>query len=172
MEKDEPQRTLIVDAGPVIHLHEIDCLDLLDDFENVLVPEQVWSEIKTHRPQALSHPGLTQRTTPWVVGPELRKLIRFLALDEGEQAALVLLSVFPQATFLTDDAAARVAALTLGYKVHGTIGILLRAIRRQQRTREEVLALLGSLPHASSLHIRVALLEEIIAEVRTSKGGD
>jgi hypothetical protein len=50
--------------------------------------------------------------------------------------------------------------------IHGTIGILLRAIRRSQRTPAQVLALLQSIPQQSSLHIRADLLEEIKAQVR------
>lgn len=71
----------------------------------------------------------------------------------------------PDAIFLTDDAAARLAALTLGYRVHGTIGILLRAIRRKQRTKEEVIAILRNLPNQSTLHIRSQLLEQIIGRL-------
>lgn len=75
----------------------------------------------------------------------------------------------PQAIFLTDDAAARLAATTLGYRVHGTIGILLRAIRRQQRTRAEILLVLQSLPQRSTLHLRADLLKEIINQLSTER---
>jgi hypothetical protein len=51
--------------------------------------------------------------------------------------------------------------------VHGSIGILLRAIRRQQRAPHEVLFLLRDLPSRSTLHIRADLLEEIIARVKS-----
>lgn len=80
-----------------------------------------------------------------------------MALDLGEQAALTLMQHHPQAVFLTDD-----AATTLGYRVHGTIGILLRAIRRRQRTQAEVLTLLQELPQRSTLYIRADLLQRII----------
>lgn len=56
----------------------------------------------------------------------------------------------------------------LGLVAHGTIGVLLRAIRRQQKTKDEIVRLLRSLPTASTLHIRTALLEEIIREVEQS----
>jgi predicted nucleic acid-binding protein len=72
----------------------------------------------------------------------------------GEQAALSLMSDYPQAIFLT--------AVTLGHRIHGTIGILLRAVRRQQRTRQEILVILRNLPSQSTLHIRPGLLQEII----------
>jgi predicted nucleic acid-binding protein len=71
----------------------------------------------------------------------------------------------PDAILLTDDAAARLAARGLGYRVHGSIGILLRSIRRQQRTPHEVLSILQDLPARSTLHIRPGLLQEVIAQV-------
>ena len=44
---------VVCDAGPLIHLDELGCLDLLADFQAVLVPEQVWQEVGHHRPDAL-----------------------------------------------------------------------------------------------------------------------
>ncbi|MBN1483735.1 MAG: hypothetical protein JXA37_03360 [Chloroflexia bacterium] len=72
----------------------------------------------------------------------------------------------PGAILLTDDTAARLAAEQLGMSAHGTIGILLRAIRRNLRTPQEVLALLQALPIKSSLHIRPTLLGTIIEQVQ------
>lgn len=40
---------VVCDAGPLIHLDELDCLPLLKDFDEVLVPEQVWQEVSNHR---------------------------------------------------------------------------------------------------------------------------
>jgi predicted nucleic acid-binding protein len=97
--------------------------------------------------------------------PSFRELVRALALDVGEQAALSLMAAHPEAIFLTDDAAVRVAGEGLGYRVRGTIGILLRAIRGEQRTAEEIADILRAFPARSSLHIRNALLQELIAQV-------
>jgi predicted nucleic acid-binding protein len=52
--------------------------------------------------------------------------------------------------------------MTLGYRVHGSIGILIRAIRRGQRSKDEVITTLRELPVRSTLHIRPRLLQEII----------
>ncbi len=68
---------------------------------------------------------------------------------------------------LSDDGAARWAANRLGYRVHGTIGVLLRAIRRKQRTPSEVLHHLQAIPASSTLHLRPSLLTEIIEQVTT-----
>jgi len=157
----------ICDAGPLIHLDELGCLDLLSDFRTILVPEQVWQEVEHHRPGALEHPDVVMQRVS--VDPSehqgFQTLVRALALDLGEQAALSLMERYPKAILLTDDSAARLAAESLGYKAHGSIGILLRAIRRQQRTRREVLVVLQNLPAQSSLHIRLDLLQRIITRV-------
>lgn len=158
---------VVCDAGPLIHLDELNCLSLLADFESVLIPEQVWQEVMRHRPQALeSTPAMFSKIYV-VLSPELslQALVRSLSLDLGEQAALTLMRSYPNAIFLTDDAAARLAATTLGYAVHGTIGILIRAIRRQQKPKDEVLTILRDLPNQSTLHIRLGLLREIIGKV-------
>lgn len=167
MDRTEAVTTVVCDAGPLIHLDELDCLPLLADFESVLVPQQVWQEVAQHRPQALTHADVPLQSIEIVIStqPSFQALIKALALDLGEQAALTLMQNQPQAIFLTDDAAARLAATTLGYRVHGTIGILLRAIRRQQRTQTEILKLLQELPQRSSLHLRADLLQRIINQL-------
>lgn len=73
---DQGPPLVICDAGPLIHLDELDALDLLADFPEVLVPDAVWREVDRHRPRALAHPGVTlQRITPTMaVTPELEAL--------------------------------------------------------------------------------------------------
>jgi predicted nucleic acid-binding protein len=166
---NESPTKVVCDAGPLIHLDELDCIDLLSDFQTVLVPEQVWQEVERHRPKALEHPDvriqrITIRASQY---PPFETLVRALALDLGEQAALSLMESYPEAILLTDDSAARLAAEGLGFKAHGSLGVLLRAIRRQQRTQQEVVQILHSLPTRSSLHIRPDLLQRIIAQVET-----
>lgn len=158
---------VVCEAGPLNHLHELGCLDLLADFHSVLVPEQVWQEVEHHRPGALGPSNLSVQRTAVVLSESgsFQALVRALALDVGEQAALSLMMLHPDAVLLTDDAAARLAAEVLGYRVHGSIAILLRAIRRRKGTAHEVLSILRELPARSSLHIRRILLQEIIATV-------
>ena len=56
MEKtdDAPSRTVILDAGPLIHLDELGGLVLLMDFQERIVPTAVWEEVERHRPSALN----------------------------------------------------------------------------------------------------------------------
>lgn len=161
---------IVCDAGPIIHLDQLACADLLADFPRVVVPEVVWHEVARHRPDALTSEGVPfKRTTPaGDLSHELEALIRLLTLHRGEQQALQVAQAEPGCILLTDDSAARLAAQSLQIPVHGTIGILVRAIRRQQKTRDEVIALLRSLPSVSTLYIRQRFLDEIIREVEHS----
>jgi predicted nucleic acid-binding protein len=167
MAENEPVE-IVCDAGPIIHLDELGCLDLLSDFGSILVPEGVWKEVVRHRPGALEQ-DIVQFARTSVSLPQdskLTTLIRAFALDAGEQEALALMVQQPTAILLTDDAAARLVADQLGMRVHGTIGVLLRAIRREQRTPAQVLDLLHQLPQRSTLYIHPNLLKQIIEQVQ------
>jgi predicted nucleic acid-binding protein len=164
---DSRQPLVICDAGPLIHLDEVGALDLLADFEEVLVPDAVWREVEIHRADALAHPGVSlRRIAPQTeVAPELEALGQVFSLHMGEWQALHVAMEHRPGLLLTDDTAARLAARNLGIGTHGTIGILVRAIRRKQRTKAEVLVLLKSLPILSSLHLKRSLLLTVISEL-------
>jgi predicted nucleic acid-binding protein len=153
----------VLDAGPLIHLAELDALDTLIDLEVLYVAEAVWHEVAAYQPQALEFPGIRlQRIAPLPPSAELQTLALALALDRGEIESLGLMETRPRAWFLTDDAAARLAAEQRGYQVHGTIGMLIRSVRRGQRKPAEVLNLLRTLSERSTLHVRPGLLQTII----------
>lgn len=161
------QPPVVTDAAPLIHLDELTSLDLLRGFPTILVPREVWTEIVCHRPRLTPGdvPGACIVSVSDPPGPRLLALARSLALDVGETAALGLMEARRARLLLCDDAAARLAAESLGFVVHGTIGVLVRGIRTGMRTREEVLTLLRSLPQRSTLHISAKLLTTIIAKV-------
>jgi predicted nucleic acid-binding protein len=157
----------VCDAGPLIHLDELGCLDLLADIAEILVPPNVWKEVQRHRPSALQSPGVALHRVD--ILPRLTRglasLIRSYALDAGEAQALRLMRQFPEATLLTDDAAARFVAQQLGYDVHGTIGVIVQALPRKRRTKRQVLNLLRAVPSRSSLFISAPLLHNVIQQV-------
>ena len=168
MGKTDPETPIVIcDAGPIIHLDELDCLDLLADFSQVLVPKAVWHEVQRHRPTACHHRSvLLQRVSPDTPAPpELEAVAQLLNLHTGEWEALRVAMEHPQALLLTDDMAARLAANSLGIRPRGTLGLLVRAIRRGQRSITEVLALLRSLPARSTLHLKQSLLDAVIDQV-------
>jgi predicted nucleic acid-binding protein len=159
--------SVVCDAGPLIHLDELQCLDLLEYLGEIALPRVVWNEVKRHRPLLLQDALSTVRVVD-VVGRPSKKLSLYrdsLDLDAGELAAITLMESLSAQVFLTDDAAARLAAESLGFTVRGTIGILVRAIRVGCRTREQILGLLQELPHRSSLYFSRRLLQKVVAEV-------
>jgi predicted nucleic acid-binding protein len=158
---------VVSDAGPLIHLDELGCIDLLRGFGGVLIPCQVWNELVVHRPRLTlgDLPGTSIVDVAAMPSTRLLALSDSLELDAGERAAITLMESVSAKLFLCDDAAARLAAESLGFTVHGTIGLLVRSIRMAARTRQQVLDLLRTLPQLSSLHVSRQLLETVIAEV-------
>jgi predicted nucleic acid-binding protein len=153
----------ILDAGPLIHLAELEALDALKDFSALFVPMAVREEVECHQPGALKHPVLSiQHVFAPFPSPSLLAMGRALALDKGEMEALSLMDLHPKAIFLTDDSAARLAAEHRGIKAHGTIGILIRSVHKGDRTEQEIIDLLRGLGSRSTLYIRPSLLAEII----------
>jgi predicted nucleic acid-binding protein len=99
------------------------------------------------------------------VEARLEAICKIFSLDAGELAALVFMSQDPGLLFVTDDAAARLVATKPGYNVRGTIGVLLRAIRRDLMKPEEVIDRIKLIPFQSSLYIKASLLQEVISQV-------
>jgi predicted nucleic acid-binding protein len=165
-ETDQRPPLVVCDAGPLIHLDELGCLDLLADFPTVLVPTEVWREVQRYRPSALGQSlvSLRQVKPTQPIPPALAAMARLLALHAGEMEALRVALEHVPALLLTDDTAARLAARNLSIRAHGTLGILLRAIRRGQRSKEALLEVLNELPQRSSLHLRRSLLDQVICE--------
>jgi len=159
--------SVVCDAGPLIHLDELDCLELLADFAQVWVPATVAQEARRLRSLRLDAPGFTiVPDSP--LEPQLVSLGRAYLLHQGELAALRLCREHPEALLLTDDAAARLAGMHMGLRVHGTLGLLLRAVRRGLKTKTQVAELISAIPRQSTLFIRRQLLEQALQELTRS----
>ncbi|GAG05352.1 unnamed protein product, partial [marine sediment metagenome] len=112
MEKTKWRTRVVCDAGPVIHLDELSCLDLLSDFQEIVLSDTVWKEISGYRPGALKREDLpfVRSSGEISVNEPLLTMCRMFSLDVGEIEALALMEQSAQAMFLTDDAAARLVA--------------------------------------------------------------
>lgn len=82
---DQPTALVICDAGLLIHLDELDCLDLLAGFQKVLVTEEVRAEVNRHWPSALFSPAflplpvrIEKECSP---SPDLCQLARAYSLE-------------------------------------------------------------------------------------------
>jgi len=161
---------VISDAGPLIHLDELGCLDLLSVFHEVLVPKEVWLEVRRHRPTALRTPGVPLEKVDLIPepSPQLTVLMQNFPLDVGEEQALRLMGKIFPATLLTDDAAARIVARFLGFDVHGTIGVLILGLRMGLRSKKDTIAILKSIRLQSSLFVTRKFLKKVIGQLRKS----
>lgn len=142
----------VVDAGPIIHLAQVDALDLLSMFERVLVPRTVYFE--------LADEGL--RSQLETVGCELVDVSvdeSLASLDSGETAAITLAMEVGDAVLLTDDLDARDAAIRRDIEVHGSIGVIAVAYSRGIRDRTEAENAMRSLHRDASLFVAEAVVE-------------
>ncbi len=92
----------VLDAGPLIHLAELDTLDVLHDLTPLYASDSVWAEVASHQPRALQSSELKlQRITPPAPSPELTALAHAFGLDRGEIESLSLMEGHASAFFLT-----------------------------------------------------------------------
>ena len=127
-------RTLIVDASPLIVLIKSDLVYLLPRlFENVIIPAAVYSEILAGRLDDRARtetPGL--RWMEHANPIEIDAKLRLFDLGDGESETISLGLANSNSIVLIDDAAARKCAKELGLSYLGTGGLLLRAKRNGQ----------------------------------------
>ncbi len=168
MAMTEKIKKVVCDAGPIIHLDELDCLNLLSDFREIFLAETVWKEVEKYRPSTLIRSGLSliRCSQEYPANESLYTMCRIFSLDAGEVEALAIMEKNPTAMFLTDDASARLVAEQVGFRVHGSIGILVRSIRWGQKQPEEVINILGEIPSRSTLYIKPSLIDKIIQEIK------
>lgn len=158
----------VLDAGPLIHLDEIESLHLLAGFREILLPATVEREVRAHRPGIKLQliPGLLRVAPGGVIPDSLLAMATEFGLHAGELEAIAALQEHQGSCLLSDDAAARAVAEAIGFQVRGTVGLILRGWRRQQITKDKAHDLLRALPERSSLHLRSSLLEKILIELK------
>lgn len=146
----------VCDTGPLIHLAEIDALELLETIDELLVPETVYEELTAGGISTGFDSIETTRVTADTAA------IKDHQLDPGETAALAVAAA-KNAILLTDDLAARDAATAIGVEVHGSLGIIARGYATGRLTQEEAAELMRALQRETSLFLTDAVVEQGIA---------
>lgn len=150
----------VADAGPIIHLDEIDALGLLSAIDRVLIPQTVYDE-------------LAAGTVPPALCDVEYELVEAdptglsVDLDPGETAALAVASE-RSAVVLTDDLAAKNAAAELNVEVHGSIGVIVLAYTRGELSKAEAVDRMRALQAETSLFVTDAVVERGIALLEES----
>jgi len=133
----------VSDAGPLIHLAEIDSLELLVTFDTLLVPETVYEEVDVGGVPD----GLAEVSYELAEPDESR--VGTDELDPGERAALAVAREH-EGVLLTDDLAAREAASEAGVEVRGSIGVIALNYGRGLLDRDEAASRMRALQRETS----------------------
>ncbi|WP_231188985.1 nucleic acid-binding protein [Haladaptatus sp. DYF46] len=143
----------VADTGPLIHLAEIDALDLLTAIDELLIPDTVYEELEEGGiPTELSD-------LEWERIEVVDPIESSAELDAGERAALAVAHEREDTVFLTDDLAAREFAQDQNIEVHGSIGVIALAYHRDIVPSSEAASLMRSLQTETSLFITDAIVE-------------
>ena len=154
-------RSVVCDTGPLLHLSEADALMLLSWAGEVSIPAAVDWEINRQ-----NHLWQSQKPT-WIQVREITASHKADAeaweqaglLGSGEAEAIALAREARADWLLTDDAAARLLAQSLGLEVHGSLGIVLWSAAVGRVNRADTEATLERLAQ-SSLWISSRVLRE------------
>ncbi len=126
---------VVSNTSPLTNLAVIGRIDLVkEQFETVLVPEAVWTEMLA-LPHAEGRKALlSAKETSWlrvvpVFDAALPDSLRLLGLDAGESEAVALAREQTASLLLMDERKGRLVARRLGLKVTGALGILAAAFK-------------------------------------------
>jgi predicted nucleic acid-binding protein len=142
----------VCDTGPLTHLSEIDLLYLLDEFDELVIPQTVHDELSEGTiPSSLAERDYTIRSVE-------NSSEDYPTLDPGETAAIVLCTEI-DAILFTDDLAAREIAETLEIEVHGSLGVIIFSYAQGVFTAAEAKSLIRSLKRDTQLYLSDPLVE-------------
>lgn len=159
--KKGTMQSVVADAGPVIHLHEANALELLDVLGSVFVPQAVAEEVSCvigNQWQAgVTLVNLDERTR-W----RSQMLLSTAGLHRGEAEAIALAGNTKGSLLLSDDAAARLYASYINIEVRGSLGLVLAAVVYGRIDKEKGRQVLERL-QKSSLWISKTVFREALS---------
>ncbi len=162
----------VFDTGPLIHLWEIKACEALRLFKKVLISREVVAELRLISSEAqreimrykqLEHKSLADSSKDFMM------LLVKRGLDVGEASSIALARQENIRYLFTDDLNARTEAQHLGFEVHGTVGLLLRAFREKIFNKKVAVGKLQALHDSSTLFITKPLVEKAINEIEHFK---
>jgi predicted nucleic acid-binding protein len=154
----------VANASPLIYLARTKLLHLLQlAAPEVLIPEMVAAEIQARGSSDPAARALAE--TPWlrqVEAPRIPKEVLVWDLGPGESAVLAWALAHPDCLAIIDDLEGRRCAETLGIRLRGTLGLVLRA--RRQNVIAEARPVLETL-RASGMYLSDQVVEAALAEI-------
>lgn len=134
---------VVSDTTPLISLLKIEHLDLLKKlFGDVLIPQSVYDELTADERFRMEAELLQQKDFIKVQSVKnaesVSVLKRATGLDQGESEAIVLTDETNADLLLMDEAKGRAVSSEMGFRIMGTIGILMAAYEEHELTSNEV----------------------------------
>jgi len=162
-------KTVVTDAGPVIHLAEADVLPVLTVLGDVIAPKAVGDEVS-----CILNNRAWKETVQIVVPDSVQMqqaqmLCSVAGLHLGEAQAIVLAQSLGGTVLLTDDAAARLYATRVGMEVRGSLGLVLASVAKGKLTYDQGHNALHRL-RQSSLWLSGKVFEEALGVLREIAG--
>ncbi len=157
---------VVSDTTPLISLLKIDRIGLLEKlFGQVLIPQAVFDELTADERFKLEADQIRQKQfimVKAVRNPESANILkRATGLDQGESEAIILTDELDADVLLMDEAKGRAVSFQMGFKIMGTIGILMGAYEEGELTADEVRECVEGLQrsgrHISQKHYRMLL---------------
>ncbi len=160
----------VADAGPLIHLGQIDARSLLGVFSQVHVPDAVWAEtVGTGRVRLCDLEAAVVFRRHEIDPAGLRQFVQesdLRSLHPGETEALLLCRRLAVPLLLTDDLAARAAAQRQGIRPVGSLGIVVRACHNGRIPLATAEEYIHQLYHVSSLFVTQTIADLAIEQLR------
>ena len=161
-------KKVICNASPLIALSNISKIELLKGlFQKIIIPQAVYQEVVEegkNRPGALE---VKNAIGKWIEVYKVKNLNEVEALrailDKGESEVIVLAQEINADLLILDNREPRIFAKHLGFKVIGTIGILLLAYKKGllNNPMPKILEL-----REKGFYISTKLLEEIKKQLK------
>ena len=158
--------TAVADAGPLIHLSEVECLPLLKVFEILHIPDAIWVETVEQRSIEVPKAGHICRHS--LESPEVIRFSqehRLEKLQAGEKECLYLCQHLGISTLLTDDLSVREVAKSLKLTPVGSLGVVIRAYKRDFLSLSQAESHLIQLYETSSLFVTRTIIEVAIEQL-------
>lgn len=157
----------VFDTGPLIHLNEIELLQVLNLFKLIFVTDEVVEELSKNKSLYAEVKQVIKPIKLKSTYKDMSKLlIEKYGIDLAESSSIALSIQEKTGIFITDDLDARTVAKNLNIEVHGTVGIIARAFREKIISEEIAIGKIRELHEKSSLFITKDLVEWIIKDIK------
>jgi len=146
----------VLDAGPIIHLEQINKLEILEVIDQGYITEEVKNEVGE---DIINKTRLDIETLNASSKDKSKHISSKYGIDLGESTAIALSTQINSELIFTDDLEARKTAKSLDLEPHGTLALVTKAYSENLIDKNEANQIVDSLYRDSSLFITKDLVK-------------